>query len=139
MRASWKTGASRIGTVRHGAGCQPNAFRLFLHYVLDDWFERDIQPRLKGHSFLIRFADDFVMGFTREEDARKVMDVLPKRLEKYGLTTPCQDQDSVGAVQLRPSGSSGTTRVIASICLPGDFRPAGTPHYWGSFRRGTGW
>jgi hypothetical protein len=41
---------------------------VFLHYVLDEWFEREVQPRLKGHSFLIRFADDFVMGFTCEED-----------------------------------------------------------------------
>src|SRR5271168_1714902 len=54
--------------------------------VLDDWFEREVQPRMKGQSFLIRFADDFVMGFTCEEDARRVMDVLPKRFEKYGLT-----------------------------------------------------
>ncbi|MBV8578118.1 MAG: group II intron reverse transcriptase/maturase, partial [Acetobacteraceae bacterium] len=59
---------------------------VFLHYVLDEWFERDVRPRLKGHSYLIRFADDFVMGFTREEDARRVMEVLPKRFEKYGLT-----------------------------------------------------
>ena len=64
----------------------PILSNVFLHYVLDDWFEREVQPRLKGRSFLIRYADDFVMGFSREEDARRVMAVLPKRFEKYGLT-----------------------------------------------------
>ena len=60
---------------------QPAALaNIFLHYVLDEWFEQEVQPRLKGRSFLIRYADDFVMGFSREEDARRVMDVLPKRL-----------------------------------------------------------
>ena len=61
-------------------------FTVRLTYVLDEWFEREVQPRLNGHAFLIRFADDFVMGFTCEKDARKVMEVLPKRFEKYGLT-----------------------------------------------------
>jgi hypothetical protein len=74
---------------QHGQGILIVANQLsniFLHYVLDEWFEQEVQPRLKGRAFLIRFADDFVMGFTCEEDARKVMEVLPKRLEKYGLT-----------------------------------------------------
>ena len=69
-----------------GGVVSPMLSNVFLHYVLDEWFEREVQPRLKGHSFLIRFADDFVMGFTCEEDARRVMEVLPKRFEKYGLT-----------------------------------------------------
>ena len=75
-----ETGSPQGGVV------SPMLSNVFLHYVLDEWFERDVQPRLKGHSFLIRFADDFVMGFTCEEDARRVMEVLPKRFEKYGLT-----------------------------------------------------
>ena len=64
----------------------PMLSNIFLHYVLDEWFEREVKPRLKGRAFLIRYADDFVMGFSREEDARRVMDVLPKRFGKYGLT-----------------------------------------------------
>jgi RNA-directed DNA polymerase len=59
---------------------------VLLHYVLDDWFEREVQPRLKGRSFLIRYADDFVMGFSHEGDARRVLAVLSKRFAKYGLT-----------------------------------------------------
>ena len=50
------------------------------------WFEQDVKPRLKGRAFLIRYADDFVMGFSQEDDARRVLEVLPKRFGKYGLT-----------------------------------------------------
>jgi hypothetical protein len=53
--------------------------------VLDEWFIEQIQPLLKGESFIIRFADDFLLGFTHKEDADGVMKVLPKRLGKYGL------------------------------------------------------
>ena len=59
---------------------------LFLHYVLDQWFDKEVRPRLKGEAFLIRYADDFVIGAAREEDARRIMEVLPKRMSKYGLT-----------------------------------------------------
>ena len=45
-----------------------------------------MKPRLKGRAYLIRYADDFVIGFTDEADARRVMEVLPKRFGKYGLT-----------------------------------------------------
>src|SRR5215469_6801670 len=69
-----------------GGVVSPILSNIFLHYVLDEWFEREVQPRLKGRSFLIRYADDFIMGFSHEEDARRVMAVLPKRFEKYGLT-----------------------------------------------------
>jgi hypothetical protein len=63
----------------------PLLANVYLHYVLDVWFEQEVQPRLKGRAFLIRYADDFVMGFTCEEDARRVLEVLPKRFGKYGL------------------------------------------------------
>ena len=106
---------------------------VFLHYVLDDWFERDVQPRLKGHSFLIRFADDFVMGFTREEDARRVMEVLPKRFEKYGLTIHPEKTRLVPFERPsdRPKRSETSARSPA-----GTFDLLGFTHYWGLSRRG---
>jgi hypothetical protein len=55
---------------------------IYLHYVLDEWFEQEIQPRLSGRSFIVRYADDFVMGFEKSADAERVMAVLPKRFEK---------------------------------------------------------
>jgi RNA-directed DNA polymerase len=63
----------------------PLLANIFLHTVLDEWFEQDVQPRLKGRSFLARFCDDFVMGFENEKDARKVLQALSKRFSKFGL------------------------------------------------------
>jgi len=61
--------------------CDFSAFgpNVYLHYVLDVWFEQEVQPRLKDVPSSSRYADDFVIGFTCEEDARRVLDVLPKR------------------------------------------------------------
>jgi hypothetical protein len=53
---------------------------------LDEWFVKDVQPRMKGRCFLTRFADDFIMGFELEADARRVMDVLPMRFNRFSLT-----------------------------------------------------
>jgi len=69
-----------------GSTISPILSNVYLHYVLDEWFTEQIRPLLKGKSFLVRFADDYVMGFTNEEDAKRVMKVLPQRLSKYGLT-----------------------------------------------------
>jgi RNA-directed DNA polymerase len=71
--------ARRLGVFRAGAG-------LYLHYALDSWFEREVKPRLRGKAILVRYCDDFVMGFEREDDAQRVMAVLGKRLERFGLT-----------------------------------------------------
>src|SRR5687767_3449159 len=57
-----------------------------MHEVLDVWFEQQVKPRLRGRTTLIRYADDAVMLFEFEDDARRVMDVLSKRFDKYGLT-----------------------------------------------------
>ena len=59
---------------------------VYLHYVLDRWFEREVKPRLKGRACLIRYADDFVIGFEQREDAERVMAVLGKRMQRYGLS-----------------------------------------------------
>jgi len=63
----------------------PLLANIYLHYVLDEWFEQEVKPRLHGRAFLIRYADDFIMGFACEEDARRVLAVLPKRFGKFGL------------------------------------------------------
>jgi RNA-directed DNA polymerase len=69
-----------------GGTISPLLSNIYLHYVLDEWFTEEIQPRLTGRSFIIRFADDFLLGFDHAEDARRVMEVLPKRMAKYGLS-----------------------------------------------------
>jgi group II intron reverse transcriptase/maturase len=69
-----------------GAVISPLLANIYLHYVLDEWFVKDILPRLKGKAFLVRYADDFVIAFEYESDAKRVLEVLPKRMEKYKLT-----------------------------------------------------
>lgn len=63
----------------------PLLCNIYLHYVLDQWIEETVKPLLKGRCFLIRYADDFVIGFSNQSDAERVMKTLPKRLQKYGL------------------------------------------------------
>ena len=58
---------------------------LYLHYVLDLWFERVVKPRLRGEAYLVRYIDDFVLCFQYRSDADRVQDVLRKRLGKFGL------------------------------------------------------
>jgi RNA-directed DNA polymerase len=73
-----------LGTPQ-GGGISPMIANIYLHYVLDDWFVKEVQPRLKGRCVLVRFADEAIMGFEYEEDARRVAEVLPKRFHKYGV------------------------------------------------------
>ena len=61
--------------VVQGGVISPVLANIFLHHVLDEWFEREVRPRLKGRSFLTRFADDCVIGCELEADAQKIMGV----------------------------------------------------------------
>ena len=69
-----------------GQVISPPLANIYLHYVLDEWFETEVKPRLKGEAYEFRFADDFILCFQYREDAEKVQDVLRKRFRKYGLT-----------------------------------------------------
>lgn len=88
-----KAGVLEEGRVYHpedgspqGGVISPLLANIYLHEVLDVWFEQVVQPRLRGRARLIRYADDFVICFEREDDARRIWDVLPQRFAKYGLT-----------------------------------------------------
>jgi RNA-directed DNA polymerase len=76
---------SETGTGQ-GQTISPLLANIYLHYVLDEWFENEVKPRIRGEAHEIRFADDAVLCFQYKEDAEKVMEVLPKRFAKYGLT-----------------------------------------------------
>lgn len=69
-----------------GGVISPLLANIYLHEVLDRWFYEDVLPRLSGDAILIRFADDAILGFASEADARRVFATLPRRLERFGLT-----------------------------------------------------
>jgi len=113
-----------------GSIISPMFGNVYLHYVLDLWFERDIKPRLQGHARLIRYADDFVMGFERRGDAERVRAVLDKRMAKYGLTL------HPDKTRLIPFARPRTGKSVASDS--GSFDFLGFTMYWCKTRRG-GW
>jgi hypothetical protein len=103
---------------------------IFLHEVLDAWFDREVKPRLAGKAVLFRYADDAVFLFANELDARRVMDVLPKRLGKYGLEL---HPDKTRLVDFRRPDRFAPAGAGAG---PGTFDLLGFTHYWGKARSG---
>ena len=68
-----------------GGLISPVLANVYLHYVLDTWFELEIKPRLHGEAYYVRYADDFLIMFQYDNDAEAVMKVLPKRLGRFSL------------------------------------------------------
>ena len=116
-----------------GGVISPLLANIVLHYVLDDWFAREVQPRLKGRAFLIRYADDFVIGVTREDDARRIMDVLPKRMSKYGLEV---HPGKTRLVRFTPDQAIEPESSESDPRPPTTFDFLGFTHFWGRSRRG---
>jgi group II intron reverse transcriptase/maturase len=125
-----KAGVMEEGQLRHeelgtpqGGVISPLLANIYLHEVLDCWFKREVLPRLSGKAFLIRYCDDFVIAFSTKEDAMRVIEVLPKRFERFGLN-------------LHPD----KTRLVPFRCFrsrdPGSFDFLGFTHYWGKSRKG---
>lgn len=112
-----------------GSVISPLFGNVYLHYVLDLWFDREIRPRLAGHARLIRYADDFVIGFAKQEDAERVQRVLTKRMAKYGLTLHPEKTRLIPFARPR-SGQDGRSR-------PGTFDFLGFTLYWCRTRRGN--
>jgi RNA-directed DNA polymerase len=115
------------GTLQ-GAVISPILANIFLHTVLDDWFKQEVEPRMRGRCFLVRFADDFVCGFQYRSDAERVFEELPKRFAKYGLTIHPKKSRLVqfSRPYWRKGKGSGTFDFL------------GFTHYWGKTRAG-GW
>lgn len=119
--------APEVGTAQ-GSILSPLLGNIYLHYALDEWFEREVRPRLRGRATLIRYADDFVIGFEYREDADRVWEVLPKRMQRYGLTL---HPDKTRLLDFRPppveqQGGSG----------PNTFDFLGFTLYWRRTLRG---
>lgn len=114
--------------VPQGAPISPVLANIFLHTVLDEWFQTQVRPRMGRNCFLVRYADDFVMGFRLKGDAERVYQVLPKRFERFGLSI---HPDKSRMVQFsRPYWKQGKG--------PGSFAFLGFTHYWAKTLSG-GW
>ncbi len=111
-----------------GGVISPLLANIDLHEVLDQWFEYTVKPRLYGHAFMVRYADDAVLAFAREDDARRVLAVLAQRLTKYGLKL---NPDKTRLVAFRRSGR-GAKRDHKGQ----SFDLLGFTHYWGTSRKG---
>jgi RNA-directed DNA polymerase len=105
-----------------GGVVSPLLANIYLHEVLDGWFERTVKPRLSASAFLIRYADDAVLLFAKEDDARRVMAVLPKRCSRYGLTL---HPDKTRLVRFRSPAWKDSKGAE-----PGSFDFLGFTHYW---------
>jgi retron-type reverse transcriptase len=68
-----------------GGVVSPILANIFLHHVVDVWFEEVVKPRLQGRGFMVRYADDLVIVVEKEIDAERVMKALADRLGRYGL------------------------------------------------------
>jgi RNA-directed DNA polymerase len=120
--ATWYPDA---GTPQGGV-ISPLLANIYLHHVLDVWFECEVKPRLEGDAFLVRYADDFVIVFACEADARRVWAVLPKRFGRYGLTL---HPDKTRLLDFRrPPRDGGSTETFDLL---------GFTHYWGRSRKGN--
>lgn len=110
-----------------GGVISPMLANIFLHHVLDEWSVKEAKPRMKGQSFLIRFADDFLIGVEHESDAQWVMTALTERLQQYGLTI---HPTKTRLVKFgRPKGKSDSSENESFDFL-------GFTHYWAKSRRG---
>jgi RNA-directed DNA polymerase len=108
-----------------GGVVSPLLSNIYLHEVLDKWFEGEIVPRLQGSAKLVRFADDLVVLFDNERDARRFAGVLPKRFGKYGLTLHPEKTRLVNFSKPQGRNKSGTFDFL------------GFTHYWGTSRWGN--
>jgi RNA-directed DNA polymerase len=116
-----------------GGVISPLLSNIYLHVVLDRWFAQIVTKRLRGRAFMVRFADDCVMGFEYKQDADLVYRELPKRLEQYGLSLHPEKTRLIPFRRPRqaklPGGKDGEAA--------GTFDFLGFTHYWGKSMRGS--
>jgi group II intron reverse transcriptase/maturase len=117
------------GTVQ-GSALSPLLGNVYLHHVLDQWFEHEVRPQLTGHARLIRYCDDFVIGFVHRTDAERVLGMLHERMSEFGLTL---HPDKTRLVPFRRPGRTGAQRKG-----PGTFDFLGFTVFWQRARQG-GW
>jgi group II intron reverse transcriptase/maturase len=127
---------SEAGTPQGGV-ISPMLANIFLHEVLDVWFEQVVRPRLRRRATLFRYADDAVLLFESEDDARRVMAVLPKRFARYGLTLHPEKTRLVPFK--RPDRAPircNDRKQPGTLLAPGSFPFLGFTIHWGKSLKG---
>ena len=115
-----------------GGVISPLLSNIYLHEVLDEWFVNDVQPRVKSKSFIVRFADDAVLGFENKQDAERVMEVLPKRFARYGLTVHPEKTKLIDMSKPVDGDHERDNQDRGK----GSFTFLGFLHHWGKSRKG---
>jgi group II intron reverse transcriptase/maturase len=114
-----------------GGVISPLLANIYLHEVVDRWFMAEVRPRLRGRSFLVRYADDMVMGFEHESDALRVQEALHRRCARYGLRL---HPEKTRVVAMRRPPYRGTPTRDER---PGSFDFLGFTHVWVRSRQGN--
>jgi len=125
----WEEGrieCSEDGTPQGGV-VSPILSNVYLHEVMDSWFDKEVKPRMRGRVHIVRWADDILLAFEYETDAKRVQEVLPKRFAKYGLTV---HPTKTRLTEFRPP--KGKDRKGK-----GSFDLLGFTHYWGKSLKGN--
>jgi group II intron reverse transcriptase/maturase len=115
---------SDSGTPQGGV-ISPILANYFLHKVVDEWWVEMVLPRMTGQAHMVRYADDFVMVFSSQEDALRVQRSLAKRVERFGLSL---HPEKTRLIEYRRPRDGGPR--------PGSFDFLGFTHYWGRTRKG---
>lgn len=116
-----------------GSIISPILSNIYLHHVIDSWFDEISKSHLRGRAEMVRFADDMVFVFQKSEDAERFYKVLPKRLENYGLLLHADKSSLIksGSMEAQEAETRGerlqTYRFLGFVC------------YWGKNRKGRGW
>jgi len=115
-----------VGTAQ-GSVLSPLLGNIYLHHVLDRWFEQDVKPRLRGRATLVRYADDFVILFERQDDAERVHEALQRRMARFALTL---HPEKTRLLTFRPPSGGGVNGTATFDFL-------GFTLYWRQTLRGS--
>jgi len=114
-----------------GSNFSPIISNIFLHYVLDLWFEKKVKPRVRGACQLVRYADDYICMVQHIEDARHIEQAMRERFVKFGLEL---HPDKTRVIAFNKRAANRGKEDKHSVCT---FDFLGFTHYWGRSRRGN--